>query len=75
MNDEAGIKKYGSISGVGAMRKPRPASCFAPFLSASALAAADALGGFAFNSGIKKSTPSHRVAVSRSDVGGRLGKS
>jgi hypothetical protein len=43
------------------------ASADAPFLSASALAAADALGDFAFNSRIKNPTPSHRVAVSRSD--------
>jgi hypothetical protein len=42
---------------------------FASFLSASALAAADALCDFAFNSGAKKSRLSHRVAVSRSDVG------
>jgi len=41
------------------------------FLSALALASADAsfaLGDFAFNSDTKKSHPSHRVAVSRSDL-------
>ncbi len=49
-------------------------SFFAPFLSASALAAADALGDFALNSGSKKSRPSHRVAVSRSDLENGSGK-
>jgi hypothetical protein len=58
MNYEVGIKKQGRIFGIqdGAVRKPRPGSCFAPY----------ALGGFAFNSGAKNQTPSHRVAVSRS---------
>jgi hypothetical protein len=47
--------------------KPRSIPGFAPFLSASALAAADVLGGFAFGSDTENQTKSHRVAVSRSD--------
>ena len=44
------------------------------YRAVAAAAKADAPGDFAFNSGTKKSPPSHRVAASRSDFGKGLGQ-